>query len=523
MFLPLGLFLRLKTFPVITVLLACVCTIVHFVSNSYSEAQFELIKLEKNEEYGEVLLKIKKEYCETLHSEDVCILIPNSLNEKNKKRILIKEEADKKELLEKDSDTETKMPTESFYSQISSSLEKAQTFLEFEDHFNEIILEDSNSSSPLTKLVSFPDFEEKHTEFLNKKRNLIKENFLLTKKNYNIKSLFFAMFLHGNIYHLLGNMLALLVFGIHVEARVGSKYYFFSYFFGGALGLSLQVFTFNQPDLILLGASANVFCIMGMFYFVFKNFKMKFLVFYIIVTRVITLPIKYYFFALFILMEVILIFFDIDNIAHLAHVGGLFVGIFMAYLWNRRMSLPKTFLYPIELYEWQTAKNSNDFINIIHTAKEILEYNPYNKEVREFVLDEILKRNLKFIKNKFFIDELGNEIKELMKSKKFENIIHLLERLPLDYRINRAFKNIFHKQLIELLDYSIDRKKLKLSLKIIGVLTEKYSKDSSVSNYLKTAESILKNNQLSASEIYDISVSSKNINFKDKLESFIEF
>ncbi len=117
--------------------------------------------------------------------------------------------------------------------------------------------------------------------------------------------------------------------------------------------------------------------------------------------------------------------------------------------------LPKTFLYPIEFLEWQEAKNSNDFMNLIHTGMDILKYNPYNKEVREFILFEVLNKNPKFIKG--------------------------------------------------------------------GVLAEKYNGNTSVASYLKTAESILKNCRLSASEMCDISTSSKNIRFRNILESFIDF
>ena len=122
-----------------------------------------------------------------------------------------------------------------------------------------------------------PDLDVVLIEKLVKKENLPEltsyyiEKDYLNKSNITISSLIKAQFSHGSFLHLIGNMVALIGFGVYVEARLGSVNFLVVYLIGGFLGLSGSTFFFLKPESFLLGASANAFSIMGCFLYCFLN------------------------------------------------------------------------------------------------------------------------------------------------------------------------------------------------------------------------------------------------------------
>ncbi|MCL2127183.1 MAG: rhomboid family intramembrane serine protease [Treponema sp.] len=72
------------------------------------------------------------------------------------------------------------------------------------------------------------------------------------------------MFVHGNISHILFNMLALFIFGIQVERYMGSREFLLFYFVTGALAgvFSFAVYYFTGSfRVILMGASGAIFAV----------------------------------------------------------------------------------------------------------------------------------------------------------------------------------------------------------------------------------------------------------------------
>jgi membrane associated rhomboid family serine protease len=64
------------------------------------------------------------------------------------------------------------------------------------------------------------------------------------------------MFLHGDLMHLLFNMLGLFFFGPQLEARLGSRHFLGLYFVSGLSGAALSIIT---PNALIIGASGAVF------------------------------------------------------------------------------------------------------------------------------------------------------------------------------------------------------------------------------------------------------------------------
>lgn len=135
-----------------------------------------------------------------------------------------------------------------------------------------------------------------------------------------------AMFLHGSIDHLAGNMLFLWVFGSAVEDRLGRLNYLSLYILGGmAATLGYVAFNANSP-VPLLGASGAIAVAMGAYFVLLPR------------GRVLTIIATAAFQVVYVPAAVVLLLFLVtqwftdpsDNVAWEAHVAGMVVGILAA-------------------------------------------------------------------------------------------------------------------------------------------------------------------------------------------------
>lgn len=140
------------------------------------------------------------------------------------------------------------------------------------------------------------------------------------------------MFAHGNFTHLLFNMFGLFMFGRVLESVLGSKKFFTLYFLSGigAAGLQLMIYYLQQTPAQMLGASGAIMGVTAAFAVMFPNVELM-LIF-------LPIPVKAkYFVPFFLIIELFLgvANFNIDNIAHFAHLGGAVVGFALIMVWKR--------------------------------------------------------------------------------------------------------------------------------------------------------------------------------------------
>jgi len=76
-------------------------------------------------------------------------------------------------------------------------------------------------------------------------------------------SVLYAMFLHGGLLHLLGNMLFLFVFGNNVEDRLGRLRFLACYLVWGYIATYVFAFAFRDSTTVLVGASGAVAGVLG--------------------------------------------------------------------------------------------------------------------------------------------------------------------------------------------------------------------------------------------------------------------
>jgi membrane associated rhomboid family serine protease len=142
-----------------------------------------------------------------------------------------------------------------------------------------------------------------------------------------------SMFLHGGFSHLLGNMLALWVFGRRVEDACGPWRFLAFYLLAGTSATIL--FTIVQYDSGIpgIGASGAIFGVMGAYLLLYPGGRIRTLVFISFVPlwpRIRAIWIVLYFLGIQIIPAIEILLRKADyRVNHWAHLGGFFSAVFI--------------------------------------------------------------------------------------------------------------------------------------------------------------------------------------------------
>jgi len=138
-------------------------------------------------------------------------------------------------------------------------------------------------------------------------------------------SLLTGIFLHGSLFHLLGNMLYLWIFGNNVEDFLGLVRFSFFYLTCGIAASLIQVAFSPNSQVPMIGASGAIAGLLGAYLVLFPSARVKTLVFLFFYITVISVP------AWIILgIWFVLQLFNIGlggGVAWFAHIGGFLIGI----------------------------------------------------------------------------------------------------------------------------------------------------------------------------------------------------
>ena len=143
-----------------------------------------------------------------------------------------------------------------------------------------------------------------------------------------------SMFLHGNLIHLSGNMLFLLVFGRRIETQLGVLSFGLFYLAGGIT--ACLVHTLAEPDssIPLIGASGAISAVLGVFLMANPSARITLVLdptlIYFLHRLTVRLPAWLFLPAWFLLQLGFALKPQASNIAFWAHVGGFVIGIFLA-------------------------------------------------------------------------------------------------------------------------------------------------------------------------------------------------
>jgi membrane associated rhomboid family serine protease len=142
-----------------------------------------------------------------------------------------------------------------------------------------------------------------------------------------------TMFLHGDLFHLLGNMLALWVFGRRVEDACGPWRFLAFYLLAGTAANILYVIVLYDSPIPGIGASGAIFGLMGAYLLLYPGGRIRTLVFLSFVPlwpRIRAIWIVLYFFGIQIIPAVETLLRQSNyNVNHWAHLGGFFSAVFI--------------------------------------------------------------------------------------------------------------------------------------------------------------------------------------------------
>ena len=143
-----------------------------------------------------------------------------------------------------------------------------------------------------------------------------------------------SMFVHAGVIHLFVNMFVLYIFGLHIEDKLRPLGFLLVYFLGGFFADFLFLYVTSptlSSNIPLVGASGSVFAVLGVFLVHFPRVKVRIFYSIFFFVRGVKPVSTAAFLTLYFIIEVLLSMGH-SNIAHAAHVGGFFFGLFVAFI-----------------------------------------------------------------------------------------------------------------------------------------------------------------------------------------------
>ena len=125
-----------------------------------------------------------------------------------------------------------------------------------------------------------------------------------------------ALFVHGDLAHLVGNMFFLYVFGNTLEDVVGAKKTMAVFFFGGISSFLLSLL-FYRPDVLMIGASAAIFTVTAV---VMLAKPLKFSMLFMLPVGLVAI--------IYFIYNLVAVYYEVGgNVAYASHIIGFILGI----------------------------------------------------------------------------------------------------------------------------------------------------------------------------------------------------
>ena len=153
-------------------------------------------------------------------------------------------------------------------------------------------------------------------------------------------TLFSSMFVHGDLFHLGGNMLYLWIFGDNIEDVMGPFRFLAFYLLCGLGAAATQVALMPGSDVPMVGASGAIAGILGAYALLYPRAQILTLVFLLIFIRIMYLP-AVLLLGIWFLMQILSAGGGGAGVAWWAHIGGFVVGVVLVRAFAVRLT-PRT-------------------------------------------------------------------------------------------------------------------------------------------------------------------------------------
>ena len=216
----------------------------------------------------------------------------------------------------------------------------------------------------------------------------VAETYGVSLMNVGPKTLLTSMFLHGDPFHLIGNMLFLYLFGFAVEGRVKWWKFLLVYFLAGLAGdgLHFAIYGSAHPDMPSIGASGAIMGVMGAALWMFPHAKINIFIWWGWYIRVVEWSL-YWVALYYIAMDLLgaALFGAQSGTGHLAHLGGVGAGFLIVlalrikrddeYTSETKAQVAETkdysFLSPMQLEDLIKNQPDNEHLALMLVARSV--------------------------------------------------------------------------------------------------------------------------------------------------------
>ena len=154
-------------------------------------------------------------------------------------------------------------------------------------------------------------------------------------------TILFAMFMHGSLLHIAGNMLFLWIFGNNIEDSMGRVRFTIFYLLGGIAAAYAQSWVHPNDIVPTLGASGAIAAVLGGYAVLYPRARVLTLIFIIIFFTIVELPALFVLGAWFLLQLLDGATLNAASggggVAYFAHIGGFVFGLATIKLFANRV------------------------------------------------------------------------------------------------------------------------------------------------------------------------------------------
>jgi membrane associated rhomboid family serine protease len=453
----LGLGLPIHRIPIMTILLAIFCTWKYISIDVSNNKKFEKKhqQIAKKINQSQELISLKREYCQQYPETKVnCISFGKGLP-------------------------------------IPSKINKRSYLLEEQKLKNQFISHLKNKSNKITSLSSYQNFDDLNSSLQRELIPWYQEIHLLSFENQNLKSYLNSMFTHSGAAHLFGNMMALIVFGIYVEAKVGALIMLSSFVITGLVSFYVFINHFSAPFIPLVGASGAISGILGIFYLSFFQHYLKFWLYF----KTFLLPVKYFFPIFYVVGDVVTHIEATTNVASMAHISGLLSGMILVLLIPQIFKTPHPFIYHEELNFYKVIQNKKFELSMVDQFNYWLRRNPINFIIREKLITELWKKEptKDYINNKYYETLRENTKRFIGRSLKYNkgtSLLKTIDLISLKYPLSLFLTDFKTDEIIKIYNYCLKKNAYLSATRLACVLLDKKISQSLTNTLISNIESI---------------------------------
>ena len=149
---------------------------------------------------------------------------------------------------------------------------------------------------------------------------------------------FTAMFMHGGLLHLGGNMLFLWIFGNNVEDSMGPVKFLAFYLIGGLVALALQVAVSPDSAVPTIGASGAIAAVLGGYVLLYPRARVLTLILIVFFFTFVEIPAMLVL-GFWFVEQILFSHFNLNGgagVAYYAHIGGFIFGLATIKAWASR-------------------------------------------------------------------------------------------------------------------------------------------------------------------------------------------